>query len=200
MTEQPDTPHDDQASDHTPPSPDFAPPPPRWPKPIGVISIVLGILAMLGTLMLVGMILLGASFLKSQLGGAPLPPTMQFTPVLIALTAIGVLINFGLVFAGAMLVLRKPTARPLHLAYALISILGTFAGAFYQFHSQAAIRAWASDHPSNERVQEIASDSQSPAQVTFGVVMLGVALIWPVFCIIWFGMIKRDSDAITGET
>ncbi len=216
MTEQPDTPHDDQASDHAPPSPDFAPPPPRWPKPIGVISLVLGIIAVTCGVLGIGMTFAGSALMGSLMGGQlppgtpPPPMAPPLDAVMLTSAVVGFITNTTLIVAAAALLRRMPKGRSLHLVYALFGIVAAFFGAYAGHHGQqtqlAAMEAWLADHGHTEVGQQIAQSQQAQAgvqstmQLVFLAVFTFIALAWPVFCIIWFGMIKRDSDAITGET
>ncbi len=173
-------------------------PTPRWPKVVGVLSIVFGSLAVVFGIGTVALLPVWGGMLESQLNGAPLPPTMQLSPMVIGVTAFGALVNLLLVIAGAMLVARRPAGRSLHLAYAVFGVLSTFAGVFYQLQNQAALHAWAADYPDNEFIQRMASSSQGAGQIIGLVFGLCFTLAWPLFCIIWFGMIKRDPSSMLG--
>ncbi len=173
-------------------------PRPVWPKVIGILSIVFGLLAVLFGVAAVALMPVWGGMLKSQLNGAPLPPTMRLSPLLIGVTAFGALVNLLLVVAGFVLIARKPAGRTLHLAYALLGVASTFVGVLFQLQNQAALRSWASNYPDNEFIQRMAGSSQGTSQIIGLVAGLALSLAWPVFCIIWFGMVKRDPDSMLG--
>ena len=173
-------------------------PRPGWPKAIGILSIVFGVLSIIFGVGGVALIPVWGGMLKSQLNGAALPPTMSLSPFLIGITVFGAFVNLLLVVAGFALIARKPSGRTMHLAYALLGVLSAFAAIFYQIQSQDALRAWAADYPDNAFVQQMAASSQGTGWIIGLVVGLGLSLAWPVFCIIWFGMVKRDPDSMLG--
>ncbi len=216
MNDQPDTTHEDQASDHAHTGPDFGPPPPRWPKPIGTISLILGILAVTCGILGIGMTFAGSALMASLMGGQlppgtpPPPMSPPLDAVLITSSSIGLISNLLLLAAAAALLRRREKARTLHLVYALVGIVAAFTGAYAGHHGQqaqaAAMEAWIADHGHTEVGQAIAQSQQAQAgvqstmQLVFLAVFTLIALAWPVFCIIWFGMIKRDADDITGRS
>jgi hypothetical protein len=137
-----------------------------------------------------------AGFMEQPLQGAPPPPSVQLTPLLIALTAAGGVINIILIAAGFVTIARKPVGRSLHLAYAVLSALGALAGLFYQVQTQQAVLQWAKDYPDNPIAQQMTSGAQAVGQIVGLAIGMALALAWPVFCIIWFGMIKRHADSM----
>lgn len=191
-------------------------PTPGWPKPIGIISLTLGILAVTCGVLGIGMTFAGSALMGSLMGGQ-LPPGVPPPPmappldaVMLASAFVGFITNLILIAAAAALLRRQPKGRALHLVYALAGIVSAFIGAFAGHHGQqaqaAAMEAWIADHGHTEIGQQIAQSQQAQAgmQSTIQLVTLAVitliTLAWPVFCIIWFGMIKRDPDDITAAT
>lgn len=173
-------------------------PPPGWPKPIGILSIVFGLLgAVLGT----GAALLGpvvlAPLVEPQLGGAPLPPSLILSPPIVAYALVSALLNVLLIAAGVQLIRRKRAGRTLHLAYGVLLPIATFAGAYFQYQIQMATLDWARTYPDNPIAeQQLAAGEASQLIGLFGGVAVGLA--WPVFCIVWFGLVKRQPEDLTG--
>ncbi len=144
--------------------------PAGWPKPVGVLSLVFGILAVtcgvLGTAVWIGSDALMGSLMGGALpAGTPAPPfAPPLSPILIGAAAFGLLVNTVLIFAGIALLKRSQSGRSLHLVYALLAIvsafLGSFAGYSGQQDQQQQMESWIEQHgDTNETTREIA-DSQ----------------------------------------
>lgn len=169
-------------------------PPPAWPKVVGILSIIFGLVAILFGAGMTAMIPVFGNLIEPQLEGDPLPPNMVLTPTLIAVAVFGVLCNLLLVVAGFMTVARKPAGRTMHLVYAVLLMLATFATSFYQVRILKATEQWAAEYPNNMMAQQMSSPGQDVGQIIGIVFALALGLAWPLFCIIWFGMVKRDPD------
>ena len=52
---------------------------------------------------------------------------------------------------------------------------------------------WAKENASSKWAQQ----GNSPTGLLIGFVMLLIFLIWPLFCMVWFGGIKRDPSEWT---
>ena len=111
-------------------------------------------------------------------------------------------VNILLIVAAVRLLKRDQSGRTLHLAYALAAVVATFAGAGVNYLSQqdllAAQQAWAEQYgDASDYGKQIAAQVEMQAQYSgasqaIGLVFgLAVGLAWPVFCIIWFGMVKK---------
>lgn len=169
---------------------------PTWPKPVGVLSLVFGILA-------VGCGGLGLAWLgfgQSIMGNVM--PADQFPPAMMQLTAAGwvgqilsIVGNVLLITAGAVLLTRQPVARPLHLLYAVLLLVSTALATYAAFEQQQLIAEWVKDNPDAEFSRTYNPTAQALGPVFGGV----VALAWPVFCLIWFGLVKTRPEDITGE-
>ena len=183
-------------------------PPAGWPKPIGVLSLIFGILAV--TCGVAGMAMWAASdALMGSLMGAAMPPNTPPPPysppmslVLLASAGLGVILNIILICAGAALLKRSQSGRSLHLVYALVGIVaaffGSFAGYAGQQAQQQAMTQWIEQHGDTDDTtrqivdqQQMSAQMQGPIQAISLIVGLIVALAWPVFCIVWFGMMKK---------
>jgi len=176
-------------------------PPPKWPKVIGVISIVLAGLGLVcGGFSAVGALML-PKIMEGPLDGDPLPPTMQFGMIDYAVMGIGTILTVVLLFAGIMLVGRRPVARPMHLVYAVCSMPLTLINMVRQFDKQGAMAQWAQDYPDNPIAQGVNQGGQGQAigEAVGLVIGLGLGLGIPLFYFVWFAAIKTKPEQITGS-
>lgn len=168
---------------------------PRWPAVIGGISI--GWAAF-------GLGCAGCGVLSLALGLQPgagtdqaPPPTM--TPPMMVHMGVSSLNTVLLLIAGIMTCTRRPVGRALHLAYGGVAIPLLVVGVILQLQSQSAMMQWMQDNPDSPTAQAMNSGFGRIA-MTFGLV-LGVLLgaPWPIFCLIWFGLVKRRPADLTGD-
>ncbi len=177
-------------------------PRPKWPKVIGIISIVLGSLGLTcGGLGLV-MAPLSASMLKPVLEGDPVPYGMQLGAVDYVIGGIGLLLSILLLVAGIAGATRRPSTRSLHLAYALCAIPMNIWGMMNQMGKQALNEQWAQDYPNNPMAQGMDPSSNPGTQIgqMVGLVvflLLGIGI--PALYLIWFGLIKTKPEQVTGD-
>jgi hypothetical protein len=175
---------------------------PLWPKVVGVISIVWGALgATCGGCSVAGALL---STLMAPTGGAvgpggqipPMPDVMKPTAMQVAPTLLSAAWSVYLVVCGVVLVMRRPIARPLHLAYAVGSILLTILSTVVSVQYQAAISDWAAKNPDNFWARY---HNPLLSYILTGV-FAALGLCWPVFCLAWFGLVRKDSAEIAAGT
>jgi hypothetical protein len=172
-----------------------------WPKVIGIISIVWGSLALIcNGCGLVGQMFQSAAMgmMPQQTGGQQIPPmpdVMKPGIAEYAVSGLGILIGVILITGGSMLVARNPIGRVLHLAYAGLSIVITLAGTALAIQKQSAIAAWAKQNTEDFWAKQ-QGQSASFAMIGIGVVAL-LGLAYPIFCLVWFGAVKRDTREIT---
>jgi hypothetical protein len=171
---------------------------PMWPKTVGVISIVWGALgAACGACSVAGSLL---SMLMAPTGGAagpggqipPIPEVMKPTALQVAPTLVGAAWSVYLIVCGVVLLMRRPIARPMHLAYAVGSVLLTIVSTVISVQFQAAISQWAARNPG-----DFWAKYHNPmlSYILIGVFAV-LGLCWPVFCLAWFGLVKQDSAEI----
>jgi hypothetical protein len=89
-----------------------------------------------------------------------------------------------------------------------VAVLAAFLGTYNAYSGtqkqQAAMERWLDDHGETDLGKMIKrqQEQQAALQQTIQTAALaggaGLSLAWPVFCIVWFGMIKRDGSDITG--
>lgn len=166
----------------------------RWPKVIGIISVVWGSLNVACIGCGVGMqFMMGGMLQTVYPDGMPLvmlsPPLINYVSG--AVSAAAALL---LILCGVMLLLRNPVARPLHLMYAVIALLATAFGMYLQIEVQAELAQWAKDNPGTAFAKQQANSGTIGAFI--GVIVTALFGVWPLFCLIWFGAVKRNSSEI----
>ena len=187
---------------------DAAVAPAGWPKPVGVLSLVFGILAVTCGVLGVGMMFATDAMMGSLMGGqlpqgTPPPPfSPPFDAIMVASIVVGLGVNTVLIIAGARLLKRHQTGRSLHLVYAIAAIFAGFLGSFAGYSSQQAqkteMAAWIEQHgDANEATRQIAKSQEQQASMQGSIQAatlvggLAISLAWPTFCIVWFGMVKQ---------
>lgn len=168
--------------------------PAGWPKVIGIISIVWGGLNTMCIGCGAGMqFMMGGMLQTVYPDGMPLvmqsPPPINY-----ASGAISAAAAIFLIVCGVMLLLRNPIARPLHLMYGVIALLATAFGMYLQIEVQAELAQWANDNPGTAFAQQQAKSGAFGAFI--GVIVTALFAVWPLFCLIWFGAVKRKSSEI----
>ena len=200
-------------SESTPPmSGDFSMPaePAAWPKVIGIISIVWGSLGILCGLCMGGIIVAMGPFLEwaakmqaqggGPRGGQQQMPTTPFPvelrpPALSVVSAIAWPIGaIILLVAGIMLVKRSASARMAHLVYAVFSGTMTVVGLLGAYQSQSAVNSFLQAHPDDPWAKFFQQSGGGSSQFVQAAVGGCIALIYPAFCLIWFGMVKRRPE------
>ncbi len=170
---------------------------PIWPKPIGVISIVWGTVNIgcmgCGVAGLLMPMFMGSSMQQAFPDG--MPPTLMNPPITIWVNyLLGLGLALVLIGSGIVLLLRKPIARPMHLAYAAVGLVLTVFGLYSGWQMQSEINAWCQQHP------DTAWAKQSGASGAFQWIGLAIGIVlglgWPIFLLVWFGLVKRDSQEI----
>ncbi|MEZ6244144.1 MAG: hypothetical protein R3B57_14005 [Phycisphaerales bacterium] len=173
---------------------------PKWPKVVGIISIVWGALGLLCGVGGLAMMPLSSSFMEPMLEGDPPPPTVSFGPVDYGLAALGPVLAILLIAAGIMTINRKRAGWAGHLLYACISIPLLLFATYNNFQKQAGLEQWAQDYPANKYAEMISKSQgmQQTAGAVTAIVMLVIFLAYPLFCLIWFGLMKTKHEQMTG--
>lgn len=169
--------------------------PPKWPTVVGTISIVWGGLSLTCAGCGVASMLFSPQMMKmaeAELGPAPavMLPTM---PQLI-LSGLGVPWAILLIVAGIFTVTRSPAGRASHLVWAVGSLLIGLLYAVLAVQQQLAIADWAAQNPDNQWAQH---NNPLVAYVSLAVGLV-LSFAWPVFCLIWFGLVKHRPEDMTG--
>lgn len=172
--------------------------PPKWPGAVGVISIVWAALGIVcGGCGVLSPVIMKTFLAQAEQQFGPMPDVMKPGALQVVLAGVSLAWAFLLLAAGIMLALRKPAARPLHLLYAVGSVILTVISTILGVMAQLALREWVQNNPDNQWAQQAAQQPPIAAYATIAFsVVLGLA--WPVFCLIWFGAVKRSARDITG--
>jgi len=176
--------------------------PPRWPSVVGVIGIVWGALGLVCGGLGSAWMMIGPRFMQSGAGQMQggMPPVMTtFQPGQFALTIVGTVWSLYLIVCGAVCASRKPIARPMTLLWAVVAIALTAVSMKMQLDLQAEIAQWVKDNPT----ADFSKTQQGPgaaigrmAGLAFGLIF---GLAWPVFCLVWFGVVKTKPEQMTGD-
>jgi len=171
---------------------------PRWPKVVGITSIVLASLFItctgLGVLSIIVFFPMMQSAAAQQSPGATLPPTMQMDALKWASMAYTFVVLVVLLIAEIMLVNRRPAGRTLHLVYACLGVMGAIWGTTMQWQASQQMAAWCQANPTSPFAQQ-----RSPVGEMIGMVIgIVFGLSWPIFCLIWFGLVKKTHESMTG--
>lgn len=175
---------------------DLPPDPPRWPTVIGALSIAWAVL-------LIGCAGCGTAF---QFAGASILgakadqfPPMTPSPLMLAFVVGGILLDCVLIAAGVVTIMRNPVGRTLHLAWAIAALLTVPLGVYLQLDAQVAVRQWVIDHPDTEYAKLVGQGGSLGEMLGIAIgVLIGVA--YPLWCLIWFGAVKRTAEAMTGRS
>lgn len=176
---------------------DFDPDPPRWPKVVGGFSIAFACLGLVCNVCMVGMASFGASMLPPDPTGAPLPPWANQGPMLYVQAALSLLLSLLLLAAGLTTLGRRPVARPLHLVWAVLGIIAACFGLYMQVKMNADNRRWALDNPQSPMAQGMNGPGANIGPICGYVIGVVFGFAWPIFCLIWFGAIKRKPEQMT---
>lgn len=172
--------------------------PPAWPKVIGGIGIGYAAVQLGCAGCGVVGLLAGQIFASGMQQAFPdgMPPAMTSPPVMIWVSlAVSTAVVVFLLMSAIALVLRKPIARPMHLLYAVIAIVAAVFGLWANMQYQAEIAQWVSQNPNTKFAQQ-QRQSGMIGQVIGWVVGLFFGFAWPLFCLVWFGAVKKDTAEI----
>jgi hypothetical protein len=171
------------------------PEPPAWPKTVGVIGIVVGAISLCCGVLGAGSLF----FQKQMIAGAiapPYPPSIDSpSPVFLALTVVSLLWNIYLIVASAMLVARKHASRSLLLIYAVGALaIGTIS-IYFSVQTQLDMQEWMRNNPDTEFAQTQQMGGGGTIGMIIGLIVGAViAYAWPIFLLIWLGLVKRSAD------
>lgn len=182
---------------------ELEPEPPQWPKVIGIISIIWGSFAVLCNVcgLLQGMF---GNMMQGQGGGQPGMPQFQAPPPTLAMLVtqvLSTLIGVVLLIAGVMTLKRRPVGRPLHLGYAACSIVVGLVGTVVSWdYTQTMLQAMEQQMAADPKTAAQASQIMGMARMfsIFGIVIgVIISMAYPIFCLIWFGAVKKSAAELT---
>jgi len=175
--------------------------PPGWPKLVGILSIVFGGISVFCGGVQMALTPLNTAMIEPALNGAPTPPGYGFDPFALSLQGVSLLLNVLLIIAGIMLVNRKAPAKIAHLVYAVLFVpLVVFTG-IHGAKVMEAQQQWAKDYPDNDFARGLTQAGEMTQTIGIAVLftILLISLAWPLFCLIWFGLVKTKHHHMTGE-
>lgn len=172
--------------------PDFGAEPPAWPKVIGIISIVLAALGLVcggcGIVQNFAAVAQGGAQVQTPSGQMlQLPPPPMLANIIMV---VGWLWGILLLIAGIQTLRRAFSGRMLHLVYAGVSILISIVNILVTWsYIQATIQALSAD-------PQMAQMSGFITGAMYGSVCVGLVfgMGYPVFLLIWFGLIKKRPE------
>ena len=175
--------------------------PPKWPKVVGILSMIFGgISVTCGGLGMIAIPFLGP-LMEGALNGAPPSPDLDPDAITLGIGGLSLVLNAVLLIAGFVLIGRKPSGRLLHLVYSLVFIPVAVAASWNALRIQTAKEAWAVEYPDNPTAQGVQQmlDAGIPMGAITAILTLVISLAWPLFCLIWFGLVKTKLHQMTGE-
>ncbi len=182
--------------------PDLGAEPATWPKVVGIISIVWASL---------GLICNGctavSALLQPMIAGMMPPEAQQQmqqqmagqSPIFnIVMGVIGLIMSVLLLYAGIQTMRYQWKGRMLHLAWAALSVLLGIGGSVvgYGMMKQqlaAQMQQMQSDPNTAAQAQQMQGGIEAFAYGAFGCTVL-FSLAYPVFILIWFGLIKKRPE------
>lgn len=174
----------------------FAPPLPRWPVAIGVISVVFAGMGLVGWVVGIASWLAFRNVPMPGPGGGMQPnPAMQMFSgpywwLDVVQSLIGGVCTFLLLWAGIATLRRRPGGRPLHLWFA-----GLFLVYLLGFNALSLMGL----NPAMQRMNAQGAGGMGPAMaqqfMVTGIIVNTVALgAYPVFLLLWFAAPSRSPD------
>jgi hypothetical protein len=172
---------------------EFAERPPAWPLVIGWVSIAWAALGTLCGICGAGSLAIAPSLMPTDQG--PLPPAMQLSPGVMALTAMGTVMGIFLLTCGIMCLRRNAASRGLFLVYSVVALLFVGVSIYIQLQQGATMAKWVAENPDSPFAAGYKNPGAVQAQQIVGIVV-GVLLgsAFPVFLLIWFGLVKTKPE------
>jgi hypothetical protein len=165
---------------------------PAWPKAVGITSIVWGSFWLLCGGCGLAWFGFQGQFMKmaEQSIGEPFPAVLSPPPMQLVVMAFGLLLSGLLILAGVLTLGRKPAGRPLHLAYAGLSFISLVASVIVGVQQIGLTAQWVRDNPTSKWAAQIKPELSMVMMIVFTI----LAALWPLFCVVWFGFMRRDPS------
>lgn len=138
----------------------------------------------------------GAAGAGTLIPQTPMPPEIK--PGVLSITGV-VLWPIGgltLLVAGILLMQRRPSARPTHFAYAVLSLLGGIAAIAGGVMDESAASRFAAGNPDDPWADFITMQSAGGGRLMSNILLHSAGLIYPAFIVIWFSLVKKSSTSL----
>ena len=171
---------------------------PRWPKVIGIISIVWGSLGLVCGGVGTAWAVVAPSFMEQALDGDPMPDGMKMHAADYGIMGLSLGLALLLLFAGIAAVSYRPVTRMMHLTYGLASFPVVIWSYLNNNAKQASLQEWAQQYPDNPVSQSMQGQGAAAGQLVGLVLLILLGFGVPLFYLIWFGLLKTKPEQITG--
>jgi amino acid transporter len=167
---------------------------PSWPKVVGIVSILWGALGLVcNGCGVASPLLMGMVQMPPEMG--PMPDVMKPGLGQLVLAGIGLAMSVVLIIAGVATLQRQNAGRTLHLLWSVVNLVLVVVAIVMTLIVMGEQAAWVKDNPDSPWAKQY-----SPFATYIGIaftVVLGGA--WPVFCLIWFGLVKKTQESMLRE-
>ena len=175
---------------------------PKWPRGIGIISIILGSIGLLCSVGAAGAGVFLAPLQQQAVSDLapdadPLPGAM--TPLIWVSLIFGTGLAFLQLIGGVFCASYKPVARPTLLIYGVLGIVSTFLGVYANMQQQGVMSDWAQANPGNPIADQMNSDAQAISQLVGLAIGLLLGLGISLFYVIWFGLVKTKPEQMLSK-
>ncbi len=177
-------------------------PRPKWPKVIGVISIIIASFGLVCGGVGLAIAPFAGTMVEGMLDGDPMPDGLKMHTLDYAIGGARLIFAAILLIAGITCVMHHPITRMLHLFYALCMIplnIGNYLNGIAKMES---LQVWAQQYPNNDYAKSLdpANNPMAGGQEMMMLLLLilfGIGI--PAFYLIWFGLIKTKPEQIIGD-
>ena len=164
---------------------------PSWPKVVGIVSICWSSLGIFCTgCGVAGLLMLPQFMSKAEEQLGPMPDVMKPNFVQMIFAGIGIIPVAILMVAGILTVRRSKAGAIAHLLYGGVGLITGLIGTAYGIMHQLELQTWGQQNASSKWAQQ----AGSPAGWIGLVVAALIGIAYPLFCLVWFGLIKRNAD------
>lgn len=191
--------HFEETPPHIPGALDVPDALPQWPKVIGIISICLAGLGLTCQVCGVAMAPLSMSIIPADQRDQ-YPPNMGVGPLVYLAAALGLPHGLLLLVAGIQTMRRRASGKMLHLIYALLALPLVAFGIWVQVEQQAVIAQWVRENPDTVYAKQMQMPGAAMGQYIGMIFGIFFGLAYPVFLLIWFGIVKAKADMGTPRT
>lgn len=162
--------------------------PPGWTKTLGIFSIIFAALGLLchgcgATIPL----MVGFIPMPPEMG--PMPDVMKQPMIMSAVAGVNFLWSVLLLSAAIATMRRAAVGRSLHLVWAGGAVVLLLLGVALSIQFVGAQQAWKVANTDSPWAKQMGSAGMGYAMVGVSVVFAG---FWPVFCLVWFGLLKKS--------